>query len=212
MHLRPPSASAPVSHCRPAAPHNRRLHTRRTGRRLENARLHLGRQLRVHWQNDELGRFVNLRQPLSHHNARDLDVLLARHENENVAGRVREVHRERLLDRRLDIVLVGRARKEHVDRKCAARNVEDRNVAKEARKLFGVHRGRRHNQLEIEAARHNVAQNAKQHVGVKRAFVRLVHNNGWPAWERKCRACCEQCDARTRIAAAHPSSGRGPDR
>lgn len=67
--------------------------------------------------------------------ARDFDVLLARHEDQDVARRVRDVDLERLLDGRVDIVLARRLAEEDVDGEGATRDREAGGVVVEAREL-----------------------------------------------------------------------------
>jgi hypothetical protein len=62
------------------------------------------------------GRSFDRRQVCTRNDgAGDLNVLLTSHEDENVAGRVRDVDLERLLDGAVDVVLARRLREEDVD-------------------------------------------------------------------------------------------------
>lgn len=107
-----------------------------------------------------------------------------------------EVNLHRLLDGRLDIVLGGHARVEDLDGERAAGDPEaGRRAAEEVRELFGVHRRRRHDELEVGAARQHlqqiesnhqikssnrithISEQAKEHVGIEGALVRLVHDD-----------------------------------
>jgi len=124
------------------------------GRRVEDLCLQLRREERVDGQHQD-GRhsFPALDQPLADALAGGEDVLLPRHKDEDVALGLREVDLDRLLDGRLEVVLLRHFGVQNVDREGAAWDLEDGHGAKELGEFVGVHRRRRDDELEIAAAR-----------------------------------------------------------
>ena len=74
-------------------------------------------------------------KPFFDHFAGTFDVLLASHEDEDVAGGVREMDLQRLLDGGIDVVLAWRLAEEDIDREGTPRDGEARRVVEEAREL-----------------------------------------------------------------------------
>ena len=95
--------------------------------------------------------YSNANQP-THRFAGDLDVLLAGHEDEDVALVLREVHLDGLLDGGVDVVLDVVLGVEDVDGEGAAGDGEAGDVAEEVGELLRVHRGRRDDQLQVGPA------------------------------------------------------------
>ena len=75
---------------------------------------------------------AELGEPIGHRGADGDDVFLAGHEDEDVAGRLREVDLHRLLDRALDVVLARRLGVEDVDGEGAAGDLEHGHLAGDA--------------------------------------------------------------------------------
>lgn len=81
--------------------------------------------------------------------AGDLDVLLARHEDQNVTFGACQVHLYRLLDSCVNVVLDDVLAVHDVDGESSARNFEDWHIAKVHGKLVRVHRSGRNDEFEI---------------------------------------------------------------
>lgn len=111
-------------------------------RPLEDLRLQIGGQLRVDRQDGELGRVVDLGQPLGQDLAGDLDVLLAGHEDQDVARGRLQVDLQRLLDGRVHVVLDRVLAEEGLDGEGAPGDGERGHVAEEHGELARVHGGR----------------------------------------------------------------------
>lgn len=67
-----------------------------------------------------------------------LDLLLTRHEDEDVSLRVTQVHSNGLLHSRIHIVLLGGLGKHSLHRESAARDAEHRDAAKEVGKFVCI--------------------------------------------------------------------------
>jgi hypothetical protein len=131
-----------------------------------------------------------------------LDVLLARHEDENVAGRGLQVDLQRLLDGGVHVVLHRVLAEEDLDREGPSGDGEGGDVAEEHRELARVHRCRGDDQLEVVSPGHNLPtseKNAKSSNGGGQALVEFLF---WGAlWrgppvsqisENRALDCCER--------------------
>lgn len=77
----------------------------------------------------------------SHDLTADLDVLLTRHEDEDIASGMREVNLQGLLDGAVNIVFAWRLAEEDVDGESSTRDREAGRVVEEAGELCGSQRG-----------------------------------------------------------------------
>lgn len=113
--------------------------------------------MRVDGENGHGCRLVQLIQPLLDDCTGRFDILLTRHEYQNVAlaCRVSEMNLENLLDGAVNVILTRRFAVERLDRECSAGNCELRCVAEEIRKLVRIHSGRRDNEFEVATAGKN---------------------------------------------------------
>ncbi|KRX44449.1 hypothetical protein T05_629 [Trichinella murrelli] len=145
---------------------------------VEYPRLQVSRQLGIDRQNGQRGRVVQLVQTLGNQGASRFDLLLAGHEDENVARqRGTQVDADRLLDGRLDVVVDHQLAVGHLDRERAAGYVEDGYVAEKVGELGRVHGRRRDDQFQIPTPGQHLFQQAEQHVGVQRSLVGFVHDH-----------------------------------
>lgn len=77
------------------------------------------------------------------------NLLLARHEDEDVSHRWLEVYLNSLLHCTVHIILTVVTRVQNIHREGASRNIEHGHIAKERGELGRIHSGRSHDQLEI---------------------------------------------------------------
>ena len=81
-------------------------------------------------------------------------------------------------DSRINVVIHSCFLKVLLDWKDPARNLENRCISKESRKLLSIHSSRSDNDLNISPLLCNFLQNAKQHISVQTSLMGFVHNNG----------------------------------
>lgn len=90
--------------------------------------------------------------------ASSLDILLTRHEHQDITLRHRQMNLQDLLDGAIDIVLTWGFTMINLDRERTSWNRICRRIPKELRKLLRIHRGRSNDQFEITSSRQDLPQ------------------------------------------------------
>mmetsp|Transcript_4277 Transcript_4277/g.7890 ORF Transcript_4277/g.7890 Transcript_4277/m.7890 type:complete len:484 (+) Transcript_4277:523-1974(+) len=145
---------------------------------LEDLRLQVCGQLRVHREQQEWLAAIHSGHALSQDLARCFNVLLTSHEDQYITGRVGQVNGECLLDRRVNVVLTCYLGIVSLHVEGAPRDAERGGPSEEVTETVRVQSGRSNDELQVATTGDDLLQDAKEHVRVQRPLVCFVHDDG----------------------------------
>ena len=117
--------------------------------RLEYLGLDVRGELGVNWKDQNGGHALKLGYPVGYQEASGLDVLLSRHENEDVTRPVLQVDGQCLLHGSVHIVFLDHLRKVLLHREGTAWDDKDRHSTEEVGKPLSIHSRRGNDELDV---------------------------------------------------------------